>query len=84
LAGVDESWLPAIALVPVVLAGRFVSVGLPGLVLRRFLSRRTPHAIKLLTWGGLRGGISVALAFSCAAASPWRSLSRCPSSMAAT
>ena len=24
----------------------------------------TPHAVKVLTWGGLRGGISVALALS--------------------
>jgi CPA1 family monovalent cation:H+ antiporter len=63
-AGTDESWLPAIALVPVVLFGRFVSVGVPGLVLRRFLTHRTPGAVKVLTWGGLRGGISVALALS--------------------
>jgi CPA1 family monovalent cation:H+ antiporter len=60
----EESWLAAIALIPVVLAGRFASVALPGVVLRRFLRRRTPHAVKVLTWGGLRGGISVALALS--------------------
>jgi CPA1 family monovalent cation:H+ antiporter len=34
------------------------------LVLRRFLTHRTPGAVKVLTWGGLRGGISVALALS--------------------
>ena len=64
LAGTDESWLPAIALVPVVLFARFVSVALPALPLRRFLRHRTPHAVKVLTWGGLRGGLSVALALS--------------------
>jgi CPA1 family monovalent cation:H+ antiporter len=63
-AGTDDSWLPAIALVPVVLAARFASVGLPALMLRRFIPRRIPHAVKILTWGGLRGGISVALALS--------------------
>lgn len=63
-AGANQSWLPAIALVPVVLFGRFASVALPGVLLRSFLARRTPHAIKVLTWGGLRGGISIALALS--------------------
>ncbi|MEJ6022348.1 cation:proton antiporter [Ramlibacter sp. PS4R-6] len=63
-AGGDRSWLPALALVPVVLVARFASVGLPALMLRRFIPRRTPHAVKVLTWGGLRGGISVALALS--------------------
>jgi CPA1 family monovalent cation:H+ antiporter len=48
----------------VVLVARFISVALPGVVLRRFLRRRTPHAVKVLTWGGLRGGLSVALALS--------------------
>jgi CPA1 family monovalent cation:H+ antiporter len=59
-----EPWLPVVALIPVVLAARFISVGAPGILLRRFLRRRTPHAVKVLTWGGLRGGLSVALALS--------------------
>jgi CPA1 family monovalent cation:H+ antiporter len=33
-------------------------------VLIRRLRNVIPHAIKLMTWGGLRGGISVALALS--------------------
>jgi CPA1 family monovalent cation:H+ antiporter len=47
--------------IPVTLACRFLAVGAPVSVLgmRRDF---TPHAIKILTWGGLRGGISVALA----------------------
>jgi CPA1 family monovalent cation:H+ antiporter len=64
LADVEQSWWPAIAVIPVVLAARLLSVVLPGIVLRRFLHRRTPHAVKVLTWGGVRGGISVALALS--------------------
>ena len=47
----------------VVVAARFLCVGVPVTVLRRFQSF-SPNAIKLLTWGGLRGGISVALALS--------------------
>jgi len=50
-------------MVPAVLLARFVSVGLPVTLLRRF-SSVAPHAIKVLTWAGLRGGISVALALS--------------------
>jgi CPA1 family monovalent cation:H+ antiporter len=46
-----------------VLFGRFLAVGLPVMVLRP-LREFTPHAVKVLTWGGLRGGISVALALS--------------------
>lgn len=47
----------------ITLFSRFISVGLPILVMRR-LRQFTPHATKILTWGGLRGGISVALALS--------------------
>lgn len=52
-----------VLMIPVVLLVRFVSVGLPIVIRRRFRSF-TPHAVKILTWGGLRGGISVALALS--------------------
>lgn len=52
----------AIAVV-VVLAARLCSVGLPVGALRSWLN--LPHgAWQILTWGGLRGGISVALALS--------------------
>jgi len=47
----------------IVLLGRFISVGLP-VTLLRYRREFSPHAIKILTWGGLRGGISVALALS--------------------
>ena len=49
--------------IPIVLLARFVSVGLPVWVLSlaQDVSRR---ATLILTWGGLRGGISVALALS--------------------
>ena len=60
----DWIWLAAGALaVGIVLAARFVAVGLAVSALRR-VREFTPHAVKVLTWGGLRGGISVALALS--------------------
>ena len=49
--------------IPIVLAARFFSVGLPiGLMRRR--RKFSPFVVTILTWGGLRGGISVALALS--------------------
>ena len=50
-------------LIPFVVLARFVAVGLPVTILKPFRTF-TPHAIRILTWGGLRGGISVALALS--------------------
>ncbi len=52
-----------LAAIVIVLVARFVTVGLPVIGMRRF-REFTPNAIKILTWGGLRGGISVALALS--------------------
>ncbi|MEN8144643.1 MAG: sodium:proton antiporter [Gemmatimonadota bacterium] len=49
--------------IPLVLGARFISVGIP-IVLRRPVREFSPHVIKILTWAGLRGGISVALALS--------------------
>ena len=53
----------AVVAVPLVLAARFISVSAPLLTLRLW-HEFTPGAIPVLTWGGLRGGISVALALS--------------------
>lgn len=52
-----------VAAIPVVLFARGLSVALPMTALRRFWLV-SPHAIKIMTWGGLRGGISIALALS--------------------
>jgi CPA1 family monovalent cation:H+ antiporter len=57
-------WLAAgVLAVGIVLIARFVAVGLPVLLLRR-VREFSPHVVKVLTWGGMRGGISVALALS--------------------
>ncbi len=55
--------LLTVVMVPVVLAARFISVGVPLSILavRRTF---TKGALPVLTWGGLRGGISVELALS--------------------
>jgi CPA1 family monovalent cation:H+ antiporter len=47
----------------IVLAARFISVSVPILMLKK-IRTFSPNVIKILTWGGLRGGISVALALS--------------------
>lgn len=55
-------WLPVLA-VPLALGGRFIAVLLPTIVLSRWMNF-VPGTVAALTWGGLRGGISVALALS--------------------
>jgi len=49
--------------IPLVLLARLISIGLPIGVMRRFRSF-SPGVVTLLTWGGLRGGVYVALALS--------------------
>ncbi|WP_437685189.1 cation:proton antiporter [Sorangium sp. So ce176] len=58
-----QSVLAGLLAFPVVLLARFIAVALPVSLMKR---RRpfTPGAIRILTWGGLRGGVSVALALS--------------------
>ena len=55
--------IAGLIMIPVVLLARFISVGIPVTFMRR-IRDFSPHAVKILTWGGLRGGISVALALS--------------------
>ena len=57
-----EYWIGAMA-VPVALAGRWLSVFLSITAMRRWESF-PGGAVPILTWGGLRGGIAVALALS--------------------
>ena len=62
----------AVLIIPIVLLARFISVGLPILFMHatRTFARGT---VPMLTWGGLRGGVSVALALSLPH-SPYRDL----------
>ena len=60
----NQSYLVAGALlIPLLLLSRFVSVALPITVMRLYRTF-SANVIIILTWGGLRGGISVALALS--------------------
>lgn len=55
--------VPGLLAVFVVLAGRLISIWAPS----RFMSFRlrfSPQTIKILFWGGIRGGVSIALALS--------------------
>jgi len=60
----ESQWLIAgVLLILVVILVRVVSVGLP-IQLIRLKAKLAPNLVKILVWGGLRGGISVALALS--------------------
>jgi len=59
-----EQYLAAgLIAIPIVLLARFITVGLPITLMRRFRNF-SPNAVKIITWGGLRGGFSIALALS--------------------
>jgi len=60
----EPAYLAAGAMaIPLVLGSRLVSVGIPVTALRVF--RSFPRGtVPLMTWGGIRGGISIALALS--------------------
>ena len=68
-----ELLLAGLLAIPVILAARWISVGIPMALLRPF-QKFTPGALTILTWGGLRGGISVALALSLPPASEERNV----------
>ena len=53
----------SLASIPPALLARFLAVALPVMVLR-MRQKFAPGTIPVLTWGGLRGGISIALALS--------------------
>lgn len=56
--------IAAAVAVPLVLAARFISVTAAVTVIRPFRGPASQHATAILTWGGLRGGLSVALALA--------------------
>lgn len=63
----EMSWrevLVGLGAIPVVLAARLVSVGSTIGTLRMVRRPFAPYTVRLMTWGGLRGGISIALALS--------------------
>ena len=63
LAYREEYLYAGMLAIPIALFARFVSVGIPIAILQQF-REFSPRVVTLLTWGGLRGGVSVALALS--------------------
>ena len=59
----QEYLLASLLLIPLILTARCIAIGLPFSFLR-YRRTFTPGTVWLMTWGGLRGGISVALALS--------------------
>jgi CPA1 family monovalent cation:H+ antiporter len=55
--------LAGLIAIPLTLAARWISVGVPIRLMRRSRTFE-PGVVPILTWGGLRGGISVALVLS--------------------
>lgn len=59
----SDYWIAGLIAIPVVLLGRFVSIWASSMLIR--LKETIPlRTMGFLTWGGLRGGISIALALS--------------------
>ncbi len=65
--------LAGVIMIPVVLLIRFIAVGVPVSILK--LSHTfTPKIVRILTWGGLRGGISIALVLTLPTGEPREAL----------
>lgn len=60
---INNYWLPGLSCVVLVLFSRLISIWLPTKFIR-FREKFTSGTIKILVWGGLRGGVSIALALS--------------------
>ncbi len=63
LAFTRELFIVGLLAIPAILLARWVSVVIPVTVIRHW-REFTPGTVTIMTWGGLRGGISVALALS--------------------
>ncbi|MEO1050043.1 MAG: sodium:proton antiporter [Bacteroidota bacterium] len=50
--------------IPAVLLARLISVSIPMVFIKKGVNEKASKTISVLTWGGLRGGISIALALS--------------------
>lgn len=61
----DEYWIGGVIAIAVVLFARFISIYLPTKIIP-FRKKFNKETIKILVWGGLRGGVSIALALSIA------------------
>lgn len=58
-----HDWVLLIIAVPLCLVARFLSVSAPYVVFRKFRTYNT-YSVRILTWGGLRGGLAMAMALA--------------------
>lgn len=63
LVPLTTSLVGAVIAIPVVLAARWLAVTAT-LLTSPSARRAIPHSVKILTWGGLRGGLSIAMALA--------------------
>lgn len=59
----SQTFLVMLLIIPFVLFVRWITVSIPIYSLGLF-KRQNPHTIEVLVWGGLRGGLAVAMALS--------------------
>ncbi|MFH0257487.1 cation:proton antiporter [Vibrio rumoiensis] len=59
----SEDWIMMAIAIPLVLLARFLSVWIPFIGFKRFRTYNK-WSVKILTWGGLRGGLALAMALS--------------------
>ncbi len=59
----SDFWAPGLICIFVVLIARFISIWFPAKIIP-FRNKFNGHTIKVLVWGGIRGGVSIALALS--------------------
>ncbi len=59
----QEDWVLMVIAIPLVLLSRYLSVKLSYLGFQKYRDYN-PHSVKILTWGGLRGGLALAMAMA--------------------
>ncbi|SMY36830.1 Na(+)/H(+) antiporter NhaP [Photobacterium malacitanum] len=59
----QEDWILMAIAIPLVLLSRYLSIKLPYLGFSRY-RQYNPMSVKILTWGGLRGGLALAMAMA--------------------
>ncbi|GLS89238.1 sodium:proton antiporter [Psychromonas marina] len=57
----QEDWILMVIAIPIVLIARYLSIKLSYVGFQRF-RQYNPYSVSILTWGGLRGGLALAMA----------------------
>ncbi len=57
----QEDWILMLIAIPLTLSARYLSIMLPYLGFQLF-RQYNPYSVAILTWGGLRGGLALAMA----------------------